>query len=218
MSKILSKISTNILSIIISIMFIFMFIYFSILFLLLNKNFYYLHIKYLNLAEKTGYSIEDIKSNYDSIIDYFISFNNKMFSLETLPSSQEGIIHFMDVKHIFNNLFFLSIIISIILLLIFYYYYRKRDYIFLKKCSINCMNITILSSIIIYLNFDTSFTIFHKIFFRNNYWIFDEIKDPVIKILPQEFFRNCSIVILLFILFGSISLYLTYKMINKSIK
>lgn len=205
----------NILSIVTSFMFIFMFIYFAVLFLIFNKNFYYLHIKYLNLSEKTGYSIEEIKDNYNAIIDYFVSFDNREFSLKTLHSSKEGIIHFIDVKNILNSLFFISIIILIILLLIFYYYYRKKDSTFLKKCSINCLVIIFFTAIIAYFNFDTSFTIFHKIFFRNDYWIFDEIKDPVIKILPQEFFRNCSIIIILFTILGSVFLYLIYKLINK---
>ena len=47
------------------------------------------------------------------------------------------------------------------------------------------------------LDFDRAFTVFHKLFFpgKDN-WIFYPSKDPVIKMLPAEFFRNCAIVIL----------------------
>lgn len=210
----MKKFLNNILSIFISILFIYNFIFIAIIFLLLNRDFYYLHIKYLDLVEKTGYSLENIKINYNYILDYFLSFSNKDFNLPTLPYSTQGKIHFEEVKNIFNLAFLLGIIILIALIIIFYYYYKKKDSTFLKKSSINSIIITILISIIGHFNFDKSFTIFHKMFFNNDYWIFDPKKDPIINILPQEFFRNCSILIIIFIIIGSLLLYLTYKLIN----
>lgn len=214
----MKKFLKNILSIFTSILFIYIFIFFSIIFLLLNRNFYYLHIKPLKIIEKSGYTLEDIKNNYNAILDYFLPFSKNEFNLPTIPYSIEGKIHFQDVKNIFNIVFILGIITIILLILLFYYYYKKRDSIFLKKASKNCIFITIMISLIGYYNFDKSFILFHKLFFNNNYWIFDEKKDPIIKILPQEFFRNCSIVIFIFIILGSISLYIIYTLINKSKK
>ena len=63
----MKKFLNNILSIFISILFIYNFIFIAIIFLLLNRDFYYLHIKYLDLVEKTGYSLENIKTNYKKI-------------------------------------------------------------------------------------------------------------------------------------------------------
>jgi integral membrane protein (TIGR01906 family) len=47
------------------------------------------------------------------------------------------------------------------------------------------------------INFDVAFTVFHKIFFpgKSN-WLFDWNKDQIIRILPQDFFMNCAILIL----------------------
>ena len=47
------------------------------------------------------------------------------------------------------------------------------------------------------LDFDQAFTVFHSIFFpgKDN-WLFDPATDPVILILPEEFFRSCAILIL----------------------
>ena len=47
------------------------------------------------------------------------------------------------------------------------------------------------------VDFDRFFTLFHAIFFpgKDN-WLFHPRLDPVILILPQEFFRNCAILIL----------------------
>ena len=45
-------------------------------------------------------------------------------------------------------------------------------------------------------DFDRAFTVFHGIFFpgKDN-WLFDPAADPVIVLLPEEFFRNCAIAI-----------------------
>ena len=47
------------------------------------------------------------------------------------------------------------------------------------------------------VDFDRFFTLFHAVFFpgKDN-WLFHPRLDPVILILPQEFFRNCAILIL----------------------
>ena len=50
------------------------------------------------------------------------------------------------------------------------------------------------------LDFNRAFTVFHTIFFpgKDN-WIFDAATDQVILILPEAFFRNCAILILVLI-------------------
>ena len=46
-------------------------------------------------------------------------------------------------------------------------------------------------------DFDRAFTVFHSVFFpgKDN-WIFDQRTDPIIRLMPEEFFRNCAILIL----------------------
>ncbi|NFK69952.1 TIGR01906 family membrane protein, partial [Clostridium botulinum] len=52
----------------------------------------------------------------------------------------------------------------------------------------------------ILINFSKIFNTFHKIFFRNTYWVFDSNLDPIIDVLPEEFFMIMSVIILIFIL------------------
>ncbi len=55
--------------------------------------------------------------------------------------------------------------------------------------SVNIMAfIFIFISIGASVDFSKAFIIFHKIFFRNNYWIFDPNVDPIINALPEELF------------------------------
>ena len=49
---------------------------------------------------------------------------------------------------------------------------------------------------LISLDFDRAFTIFHSIFFpgKDN-WVFNPYTDEIIRVLPQNFFMNCAILI-----------------------
>jgi integral membrane protein (TIGR01906 family) len=51
------------------------------------------------------------------------------------------------------------------------------------------------------IDFDRAFVVFHTLFFpgKTN-WIFDWRTDPIILILPQDFFRNCGILIVALLL------------------
>ena len=46
--------------------------------------------------------------------------------------------------------------------------------------------------------------------FSNDYWLFDERTDPVINILPDEFFLHCALLIILLILAASLIMGLIY--------
>ena len=53
--------------------------------------------------------------------------------------------------------------------------------------------------VIMGISFQQFFVLFHKILFRNNDWIFDPTKDPIIDALPDDFFLACFV--LFFVLF-----------------
>ncbi|WP_265881320.1 TIGR01906 family membrane protein [Clostridium perfringens] len=67
-----------------------------------------------------------------------------------------------------------------------------------------------------YLNFSKVFTLFHKIFFNNDYWIFDPKKDPIINVLPESYFLFLAIFILSLVMILSIisKIFYTLKNIN----
>ncbi|EQB4341700.1 TIGR01906 family membrane protein, partial [Clostridium botulinum] len=133
-----------------------------------------------------------------------------------LPSSEEGIIHFKDVKNIFNFLdkfLFINIFISIPI--IYYKLKITKNVSFLKYSSISTIIIPLLLIIPLILNFDKGFTFFHKIFFSNDYWLFDPNKDPIINLLPETFFFHSVLLILFLIIFFSLISYILYKNMRK---
>ncbi|OJT76416.1 carbon storage regulator [Clostridioides difficile] len=82
----------------------------------------------------------------------------------------------------------------------------------LKTTSITLIIMPLLLTVPILLNFEKSFIIFHKLLFRNDYWIFNPDLDPVINILPEEFFFHSGMMILILILLVSILLFVMYKL------
>lgn len=175
------------------------------------KSLYYFDIDYLNIDTENDMNKEEVKLNYDYMIDYNLDKISGEFNLPTLKSSPEGKIHFEEVKEIFQNinkLLLLSLIITVIGVVS---NLRNKSIYFLKLTSKLVIILPILVSIPMIINFNQTFIIFHKILFDNDYWIFDPIKDPVINILPEEFFYHAGIMIIILVILSSIVLRYIYQ-------
>jgi len=191
--------------------FTFSFIIISVYLTLLFKPLYYTDINILNIEQSSSINKKDLVANYDYVITYLTQNKLEEFTLPTLPSSEHGKIHFKEVKVIFDNLkvvLLLSILISIIGIIL-NKKYKKIDY--LLTISNFLIIIPIILLIPFLVNFDKSFTTFHHIFFKNDYWLFDIDSDPIITILPQSFFFHCTILIIILISVSSIILRRIYK-------
>jgi integral membrane protein (TIGR01906 family) len=67
------------------------------------------------------------------------------------------------------------------------------------------------------INFSKAFYFFHKIFFRNDYWIFDPQKDPIINALPEELFMIEAMLIIMLLLIFTVAIKILYLK-NKNVK
>ncbi|EGT4227772.1 TPA: TIGR01906 family membrane protein, partial [Clostridioides difficile] len=164
------------------------------------KQLYYFDIDYLNISELSGLSKDDIKLNYDYLIDYNLNKNVSEFKLPTLKSSPQGKIHFEEVRNIFQNINKLAKLLLVVSLVGIILSVKNKNIKILKTTSITLIIMPLLLTVPILLNFEKSFIIFHKLLFRNDYWIFNPDLDPVINILPEEFFFHSGMMILILIL------------------
>lgn len=185
-------------------------------FVLFFRPIYYGCIPLLHIESTSGFTKGKILENYDALIDYFSPFVKGTLNLPSLTQSEFGIQHFAEVKNIFLGLYVL-IPITLILLLVYVYATRKKkDLHYLKTASITIIGAPLLLGAGFLIDFDKTFTIFHKIFFRNDYWIFSPSQDPIIRMLPEEFFMICGIVIIVFQLLMSLLCYILYRRNKKS--
>ncbi len=178
------------------------------------KQLYYFDINYLNISEQNNLTKEEIKINYDYMIDYNLNKISGEFDLPTIKSSPEGKVHFEEVKEIIQNVIKLLIVSLIITIIGIIANLKNNNIEFLNITSKLVIILPILVSIPMLINFDKTFVAFHELMFDNDYWIFDPSKDPVINILPQEFFFHAGLFIVMLILLSSVILHIIYKRYN----
>jgi integral membrane protein TIGR01906 len=159
--------------------------------------------------------------NYERVISYVQNPFKHELVLNSLPMSEFGKIHFYEVKRIFIALYIFGIIFTIIM--IWKIVMNKRNDLWKKliesfnRC-VNIITVIFLSiSIMMMINFSKAFYFFHKIFFRNDYWIFDPKKDPIINALPEELFMIEAILIIILLLIFTVVIKVLYFK-NKNIE
>lgn len=174
------------------------------------RPFYYLQISLLKLPETTGYRAETIRAAYDELMDYLLK--GEPFSTGALAWSPSGKAHFEDCLALFHLDFAVlaGALAVIVLLLLLNRLGRIRIHRF---CGQSPFFYTGIFNILLFVllgiwgtvSFDTLFVTFHKVFFpgKSN-WIFDPDTDEIIRILPEQFFLNCALLILALILIISI--------------
>lgn len=168
---------------------------------IIMRPFYYAQIESLELEQSSSLSREEIIEAYDEVLDYCIGASDE-FSAGVLPFSESGSAHFADCRRLFILdlwLFFGSMAAIALLKL-----YRRRHEIprllghgaaFWGAAGIGAVLLVIGAAAA--TNFDRAFTMFHLLFFPGeDNWIFDPALDPIITLMPEEFFRNCAIFIL----------------------
>lgn len=174
---------------------------------LLCRPFYYAHIQALDLPERTGLTVEQIRQAFDQVMDYCLGLRPD-FAAGVLWFSQSGASHFADVRKLFLlDLWVLGL--CLIGLVILFVYSRKKQVRpwcfrghgpgFWGACGLGAVFLVIGG--LAATNFDRAFVVFHALFFpgKTN-WVFDWQEDPIILLLPQEFFQNCALLILVLLL------------------
>lgn len=173
---------------------------------LLCRSFYYAHIGPMGL-EDWGLTREEIVTAYDEMMDFCLG-KREDFSAGVLAFSQSGADHFADVRGLFLlDLRVLKISVIVLGFLLGWCLAGKvRPYRFLGRgpglwAAAGLGAAFLAVGGLAALDFDRAFVVFHSIFFpgKDN-WIFDWQTDPIILFLPQDFFRNCALLILALLL------------------
>lgn len=187
----------------------------AVVLVLFFRPLYYFEIEHLNLPAVSGIGAEEIRANYDTLIDYLFAFNRTALQFPTLPMSEGGAIHFAEVKGIFAGFQYLLLASAGISVLCIIYQVKKSRFQFLWMTSVITIGLPLILGAFIAVNWSAVFTLFHELVFDNDYWIFNASTDPVIRILPTEFFMHCAIMILAILLSASAFLFLLYRVLRK---
>ncbi len=166
------------------------------------RPFYYAHIEPYNLTEETGKTEEEIRAAYDEVLDY-LTLPNREFGTGVFKHSEEGKSHFVDCKGLFT-LDTVVLIVSFVAVTALSLLAARRAFKLsrpfgahvLLTCGGATLTLFAALGIVIAIDFDTAFTVFHKLFFpgKDN-WLFNYSTDEIIRALPQQFFANCALLI-----------------------
>lgn len=168
--------------------------------------FYPLEIQWLDLEKMVHIKAEDISNHFNILLRYLTLPWEKHLSMPLFPSSASGLHHFQQVKWLFH----LAQAVFLVSLPGFLYFWKKiikKGYGSLYQSAFITVAvfpilIAIFGGIV---GFDRFFTLFHQILFAgDSSWLFNPNTDPVIYILPAEFFLHCFL--LFFVLYEGLCL------------
>ena len=156
---------------------------------------YPFEISWLNLTSRVHLKSDTIQYNFHILMDYLTNPFNPVLEMPDFPSSESGLHHFAVVK----GLFHLAQGVAIVTLPIFYLFWKQviqKGFLSLYRRGLLIMLSLplVLGLVGVFIGFEQFFTLFHQILFvGDDTWLFDPAKDPVILILPEDFFLHCFI-------------------------
>lgn len=174
----------------------------SIAWVLLLRPFYYVQIGPLGVCQASGLTAAQARAAYSDVMDYCLGLRPD-FAAGVLPFSAEGASHFADVRVLF--ILDLAVLAVTLLFLLGLWITCRRRHTALPRLGGRTPGFwaacglgggILIVAVLAVTDFDRAFTIFHGVFFpgKEN-WLFDPATDPVILLLPEEFFRRCAIAI-----------------------
>ncbi|MEW4354059.1 TIGR01906 family membrane protein [Streptococcus pneumoniae] len=171
---------------------------------------YPLEIAYLDLPNQAYVSAKTIAYNFHILMNYLTNPFVQVLEMPDFRSSAAGLHHFQAVKWLFH----LVQALTIFLLPAVYAFYKdviKAGYLTLFKRRILAILLTpvVIGGVAMSMGFEFFFTLFHQILFvGDDTWLFDPRFDPVIRILPQDFFLHAFV--LFFVLYEGLLLALYF--------
>lgn len=162
--------------------------------LLLSYPVFYGFAKFGKLGDIVGLNLNKLMSNYFQLMNYLLLPFQSKLSMSNFKTSVTGAHHFYEVK----NLFQIALAVFIVIL-IFKIWARLQGNVFVmeKHTALIVMIIPVVVLPFAFINFDTFFATFHQILFNNSDWLFDPTTDPIINVLPEDFFATMFAIFLL---------------------
>ncbi|MGC6770238.1 TIGR01906 family membrane protein [Enterococcus sp. LJL51] len=169
---------------------------------------YALDIDFLDILDYTTIGKKELLENFDQLMKYLNNPFVQTLKLSDFPVSQSGAFHFYEVKRLFL-LNYSVLLITIVPAIVFLRYLKKKGWLWrLMRPSQIGMIIPVVFLFLMLIGFDQFFVQFHSLFFNNDAWLFNPATDPIINVLPEEFFMHCF---LLFFLLLEGLLFLLYR-------
>lgn len=203
---------------------------FSIESVVYNMSFYRWHYKEHNIEQDTKMTLDELMIVTEKMVDYLKDKRDTLDMEAVIDGQMQEVFgereksHMVDVKNmavIMHRCMIVSVfilIISTILICIF-----KREWMitilsYIKFVFLSVFILVAAIGVLLVIDFDKYFTIFHQIFFTNDLWLLDPETDILINMVPEIFFfTTAMLVIVVFAIFTTLAITLA-QIIKKQIK
>ena len=186
-----------------------------------NREFYQNTYQQLNTHETIGVTKDELIDSTEVLLDY-LQDNRNDLSIDVVQRGQEKqmfnqleIDHMVDVKNLYQSAMTLRVISIVVFLLLTILYLTEMKsewfYAMFKGYQYALLGFgIILFGIVSYVivDFQGFWILFHKILFTNDLWILNPLTDNLILMVPQEFFNQLVINIIVTITVSLVILYL----------
>lgn len=152
-----------------------------------------------DLETISGLTKEMLLENYRLLLDFLNKPWVTELKLPNFPMSEAGLGHFYDVKDLFLLNYGVLIVTLIPSLYFIYYLWNRQKMWRLVRPFQWGMFVPVGLAFVMAVGFNTFFVLFHQLFFSNDDWIFNPVTDPIINILPEQFFMYCFILFFILI-------------------
>ncbi|MDH6365365.1 integral membrane protein (TIGR01906 family) [Enterococcus sp. PF1-24] len=165
---------------------------------------YIFDVDYLDILAYTDLDKGQLLDNFGKLMSFLNNPFEDTLQLADFPMSASGLQHFIDVKKLFL-LDYGVLIITIIPALLFVkkLVTTKSLWRLIQPFQVG-MVLPLVLGFVMAIGFDRFFTTFHEVLFGNDDWIFNPATDPIINVLPAEFFMHYFV--LFFVLLEAIFL------------
>lgn len=185
-----------------------------------DLNFYKDFYQKENLSSSIGTSSDNLINNTQNLLNYL----NKKEQLNTDWFSEKDILHMVDVQNLYtfsHNIMiycFITFILSTIIIILIL---RGKSLLYITKIFNKVLLLFIvliggLSTIIAY-NFNSFWIKFHTTLFSNDLWLLSPSESNLIKMVPEDFFVNLIVKIIIYILILFILLFTSNIVIRKKL-
>ena len=179
------------------------------------------------VTESLNMEMEDVMTVTEYMMDYLIGKEAELSIVTDVDGKTQDFFNEQDRLHMWDvqNLFIgglkirtALLIVSALLILVL-----KKQKVKLKESIPKAytraffMFVGILAFLgaAFYIDFTKCFTIFHEIFFTNDLWLFDPRYDYMIRMLPEGFFADMVVRIVMFFLAFLVGIFLIMQVWKK---
>lgn len=170
-----------------------------------NYRFYKKEYQKYEVTKDLDMKIDQVMYVTDHMMDYLIGKEEKLSVITKIDGTDKDFfnerdrLHMADVRNLFLGGIKVGIgcmVLAVVILGVMAKKEKDWKRLFFKTYTMAIaawIIVCALLGIAFYVDFTTCFTIFHKIFFTNDLWLFDPATDYMIRMLPEGFFSDMVI-------------------------